>query len=115
MYGFILGQTPKETPMRTFATALSALIVGTTALLVVPVITPAQAKSSRHVHHMHMKKHAWSATRPDRGAWYGYPPQPMVRSYAGSGDVCPGIGRSFECKIWPPPFEDDPDRKTTKF
>ena len=27
------------------------------------------------------------------------------------GNVCPGSGRSFECKIWPPPFDDDPDRK----
>jgi hypothetical protein len=37
------------------------------------------------------------------------------RRYRQSGDVCPGIGRSFDCKIWPPPFEDDPDRKTSKY
>jgi hypothetical protein len=29
------------------------------------------------------------------------------------GDACPGSGRSFDCRIWPPPIDDDPDRKAT--
>jgi hypothetical protein len=94
--------------------ALAALVIGATALVAMPAIAPAEAKTaSQHVHHKHMNKHA-SHWRPHYGgAWYRYPAAPMVRSY--SGDVCPGIGRSFDCKVWPPPFEDDPDRKTSKY
>jgi hypothetical protein len=108
----MFGQGTMETAMR--GLTLSALVIGATALVASPAIALAHAKTpGQHVHHKHMNKHArhW---RPHYGrVWYGYPSAPMVGSY--SGDVCPGIGRSFECKIWPPPFEDDPDRKTTKF
>lgn len=102
----------QETAMGKFA--LSVLAIGATALAAIPAIAPAQAKTAgQHAHNKHPNKHA-SHWRPHYGrAWYGYPPAPMIGSY--SGDVCPGIGRSFECKIWPPPFEDDPDRKTTKY
>jgi len=24
---------------------------------------------------------------------------------------CPGMGRSLDCKVWPPPFDEDHDRK----
>ena len=94
--------------IRFLVTALCA-----TAFVVVPAITPVQAKKvSRHMHvakhHRHWRQHTGQG-------WYGYPAQPMVRSTGQSGWVCPGIGRSFECKIWPPPFEDDPDRKTSKY
>ena len=27
------------------------------------------------------------------------------------GWVCPGLARSFDCAVWPPPFDEDPDRK----
>ena len=91
------------------------LAIGAAALVMVPAITPAAAKASRHVHHTHMKKHAWHRTYPYRGAWVGPPARPMAGSYGQSSWVCPGIGRSFDCKIWPPPFEDDPDRKVSKF
>jgi hypothetical protein len=98
--------------MRKFA--LSALVVGATSLVAIPAIAPAQA-ASRHVHHM--KTHPRHGRHHYGQAWYGYPAQPSYRppSYSQSGDVCPGIGRSFECKVWPPPFEDDPDRKTSKY
>jgi hypothetical protein len=43
------------------------------------------------------------------------PARPVVGTYAPSEPVCPGLGRSFDCKIWPPPYADDPDRKTSKF
>jgi hypothetical protein len=30
----------------------------------------------------------------------------------GNADVCPGNAHgAYECKIWPPPVDDDPDRK----
>jgi hypothetical protein len=28
-------------------------------------------------------------------------------------DVCPGNARAIDCTVWPPPFDDDPDRKAT--
>ena len=62
---------------------------------------PAQSGTS---HSKHIKKHAFRTVRP---AWPGVSPP------AQSGPVCPGMGRSFDCKIWPPPFDEDPDRKTS--
>ncbi len=94
--------------MRRLAIPFSVLAIGAVAVMA-SAIAPAQAKASRHVHHQRHWRHHYGHV------WYGYPAAPMVRSYGGSGDVCPGIGRSFDCKIWPPPFEDDPDRKTSKY
>lgn len=95
--------------VRVFTLAISAA-----AVLTVPAVAPAAAKASRHVHHVHMKKHGWHRTYPYRGAWIAPPAQPMVRPATQSDWVCPGISRSFDCKVWPPPFEDDPDRKVSK-
>jgi len=86
------------------------LTICATAFLAVPVLTPADAVAgSRHVH---AKKHArhWRHANP----WFVGQERPFVSPYAQSGPVCPGIGRSFECKIWPPSFADDPDRKVSK-
>ena len=100
--------------MRKLAMRLSVLAIGTTALATAPVIAPAHAEGSpSHMHHM--KKHHRHWRHQTGGAWYGYPAQPMAGSYGQSDWVCPGIGRSFECKVWPPPFEDDPDRETSKY
>jgi hypothetical protein len=87
--------------MRKFAMRLLTLAIYATALVVVPMVTPAKAEtSSRHKHKTRFIDHqsagqAWPVTRPSSPA----------------GDVCPGMARSFECKIWPPPMYDDPDRK----
>ena len=94
------------------------LLAAVVALAAVPAITPAVAKASRHIHHkhhMHMKKHGWYRTHPHRGAWIGPAAQPMVRYGGPSEPICPGVGHSFDCKIWPPPYADDPDRRTTRF
>ena len=104
--------------MGKLAIRVLTLASGAAAVAVVAAIAPAAAKDSWHVHHKHhmlMKKHGSYRTYPYRGAWVVPPAQPMVRSYGQSDWVCPGIARSFDCKIWPPPFEDDPDRKVSKF
>ena len=62
---------------------------------------PAESGTS---HGKHFKKHNFRTARP---AWPGVGPP------AQSGPVCPGMGRSFDCKIWPPPFDEDPDRKVS--
>jgi len=82
------------------------LAICATSLMLVPPVEPAQAAS-------HSSKKHKRYVQPSPG-WHGY-------SYAGqawpvarpSGSVCPGVGRSFECKVWPPPFDEDPDRKTS--
>ena len=100
----------EEKLMSQFAIRLSVITICATALLVVPSVTPAEASHK----HTHMNKHRWH--RHHYGAaWTIGPARPTMGSYAPSEPVCPGIGRSFDCKIWPPPYADDPDRKTSRF
>ena len=90
--------------MSQFLIRLSMLTI-CAALAVIPAITPAEAGGK----HRHSYKHRHGHHHYD-AAWPVAPAQPVVRSYG--GDVCPALGRSFDCKIWPPPYADDPDRKT---
>ena len=91
------------------AIRLSVLAIGAAALLTASA--PAQAtENSRHLHH-HQMKHQRHWRHHDGHARYGYPGTRMVGPDSQPGPVCPGIGRSFDCKIWPPPYADDPDRK----
>jgi len=89
--------------MNKFAIGLLTLAMYTTTLVEVPMVTPAKAATNSGKHMKHKKKiqNSWSAGQP----W------PVTRPYYGAGEVCPGMGRSFDCKIWPPPFDEDPDRK----
>ena len=96
-----------RSPIRFVAAAICL-----TAFVVVPAVTPVQAKKvSRHTH---VAKHRWHRVHHDGRAW----PSDLVRPVAGftnqPGPICPQVGHSFDCKIWPPPYEDDPDRKTSK-
>jgi hypothetical protein len=98
--------------MSRLAIRFSVAAICATAFVVVPAITPAQAKKvSRH---MHVVKHKWHRTHHYGRAWPSGEMRPVAGYYNQPGPICPGIGRSFECKIWPPPFEDDPDRKVSK-
>jgi hypothetical protein len=94
--------------MSKLAIRLSILAIGATALVAVPVVTPAKAEArSRHAHVQKHKKH-----RSVAGPLFVGEAQPAVRpSYYPNDQICPGIGKSFECKIWPPPIDVDPDRK----
>jgi hypothetical protein len=96
--------------MSHFAIRLSVLTIFATALVVIPAATPAEAGQK----HMHIKKHHGHRHHPG-AAWSVGPARPLAGTYAPSEPVCPGLGRSFDCKIWPPPYADDPDRKTSKF
>jgi hypothetical protein len=85
---------------------LSAVTVVTAALTV-----PAFAQ------YHHVRGHGYGpvhGTRTFRGA-YNRLPAPVFYSagpeYNLGGPVCPGIARSIDCTIWPPPFDEDPDRK----
>jgi hypothetical protein len=99
--------------MSQFSIRLSALALYATTLVLVSAVTPAAAKSG-HSRHMHIKKHQrhWrhqtGAIRP------AGPAQPVAGFYNPYEPICPAIGKSFDCKIWPPPYADDPDRKTSR-
>jgi hypothetical protein len=86
------------------AIRLSALAIGAAALAAIPTAAPVEAGTN---HSQHIKKHMTRhhGLRPAARAWLGASPPRQ------SGEVCPGIARSFECKIWPPPINEDPDRK----
>lgn len=96
--------------MSKFAIRLLTLVAYATALVVIPMVTPAKAAtgSSRHItKHKKPKSPGFSDPRSAGQAW------PVTRPSGQAGGVCPGIARSFECRTWPPPMYDDPDRKVS--
>jgi hypothetical protein len=107
----------KEGSMSKFATRLLMLTIYTVSLALVPIVTPAKAETS---HSKHVKKHnkrihrnpgldnpgfgnPWSAGR----AW------PDNRGWGSSNQPSKTCFRAFECAKWPPPFDEDPDRKAS--
>ena len=101
---------------RRLAIRLSVLAVCATAFVVVPAISAVEAKtvSKKTSRHMHVAKHGWHSGHHYGRAWPVGGARPIVGYYDPSGPICPAVGHSFDCKIWPPPYEDDPDRKTSK-
>jgi hypothetical protein len=94
--------------MSKLAIRLSMLAIGATMLVAVPTLAPTKAEArSRHVHIQKHKRHRSFAGPLLVG--------PAFRPSYPNGEVCPGSGRSFECKIWPPPMAEDPDRRTSKY
>ena len=95
--------------MSKFAIRLLALAICATMLGVVPMVTGAVAETNKS---KQIKKHkkvilrspGFSYPRSAGQAW------PVTRP-SSQADVCPGIARGIDCKRWPPPMEDDPDRK----
>jgi hypothetical protein len=97
--------------MSKFAIRLLTLVMYATPLPVISMITPGQAEtsSSKHIKQQHRKNiqrspgvsDTWSAGQ----AWLG------TGLSSQAGPVCPGIARSIDCRIWPPPIDEDPDRK----
>jgi hypothetical protein len=100
--------------MRELAIQFSVLAIGATALGATALLAvPAEAKTpGQHMHHVKHHKHWRHHAGPAR---YSAPARPLARYYNQSGPICPQVGHSFDCKIWPPPYEDDPDRKTSKY
>lgn len=91
--------------MRPNAIRLLMLSVGATALVTVVTAGAAEA-SSRHIHKQHVRQnHGF------RNSWAAGEVRTAAQSYPPGGDVCRGSARSFDCRIWPPPIDGDPDRK----
>jgi hypothetical protein len=83
--------------------AVRFLTLAICTVVVAPTVTPAEARAhnSRHIKQHRIKP-----------LGFGDQPRP-ARPLTQSGEVCPGNARGFECKIWPPPIYDDPDRRNT--
>jgi hypothetical protein len=98
-------QLAQEERMSKSAIRFLTLAICATSLVIVPMVEPAKAASHSS------KKHRRHVQLGPRIGGYWYAGQlPVARP---SGPVCPGIGRSFDCKVWPPPFDEDPDRKAS--
>ena len=87
--------------MRHFVTRRLALAV-CTATLISAVTTTGAAASGRH-----------SRTHRHRTSVGFNDPRTGAIAPAARNNVCPGNARAIDCTVWPPPFEDDPDRKAT--
>jgi hypothetical protein len=98
--------------MRRPAIRLLTLAICATALMAAPAITATRAEAGSHGH---LKKHGKHKRSGFGNNGFGIQPGPLARPTVQTGPVCPGIGRAFECRIWPPPYEDDPDRKVSKY
>jgi hypothetical protein len=97
--------------MRPYAIRLLTLAVS--VAVVVPLLTATDvAASSRH-NRKHHARTSLGWNNASRRSWAAEQIRPVAPSWSGGGSVCPGLARSFDCKIWPPPFDDDPDRKAS--
>jgi hypothetical protein len=103
---------PQERGMSRFAIRLLIHTICATALVVVPMVTSAEAETSSS---RHMKKHQKQRSHGFNNPWSAGQAWPVTRPSSQAGAVCPGIARGFECRTWPPPMEDDPDRKVSRF
>jgi hypothetical protein len=87
------------------------LILTICATAVVPVVAVADvAASSRHIRKHHPRTSlGWHDSL--RRSWAVEKVRPVAPSWSAGGDVCPGNARAIDCRIWPPPVVDDPDRR----
>jgi hypothetical protein len=83
--------------MSKFAVGLLTLAMYAVSLPVIAMITPAEAATKKH----------WQTREP----WYVSRAQAFVPPYSQAGPICPGIARGIDCRVWPPPIDEDPDRK----
>ena len=95
--------------MTKFATSLLTLAMYAAALVMVPMVTPATAATNSSQHTKHKKKIRKSSGLSD--SWPAGQARPVAGPSNQAGEVCPGIARSFDCRTWPPPMYDDPDRR----
>jgi hypothetical protein len=85
------------------------LLVIVTMLAGAAGLTPAEARThtSNHIKKHKIKPAVLSRRLPSADqTWRAQP-------FNQPAEVCQGAARSFDCKIWPPPMDQDPDRKTS--
>ncbi len=91
--------------------AIRFLILTICVTAVAPVVAAADVEaSSRHVRKHHQQTRlGWNNSL--RRSWAAQDIRRAAPSWSGGGDVCPGNARAIDCRIWPPPIIDDPDRR----
>jgi hypothetical protein len=90
--------------MSKFAIGLLTLAMYAASLPVMATITPAEAATSRHIQ-KHKKQWRPRLSEPVGQA------QAFVPPYSQAGPICPGLARGIDCRVFPPPIDEDPDRK----
>lgn len=96
--------------MRPFAVRLLTLAIS--ASVAVPLATASDSEaSSRHIRTHHQRTHL-GATIAFRHSPAAVEARPTASSWSRGGDVCPGNSRGIDCRIWPPPFDEDSDRNS---
>jgi hypothetical protein len=93
--------------VRRHTTRLLTLAVFAMSVIVIPVMTAGDGvASSRHLYKNHKRT---SHRLTNALASEEFHPAAPARNFG--GDVCPGNARGIDCRIWPPPIKDDPDRR----
>ena len=93
------------------------LVTMAVCAVAVPVIAASESDASgggreRQVRKHHQRPHlGWNNSL--RRSWAADEIRPVAPSWSGGGEVCAGNARGIDCKIWPPPIGDDPDRKAS--
>lgn len=84
--------------------ATRCLVIVACAATLASVVATAEADaSSRHVRtHRHHRTNIG----------FNDPPAAAIAPVR-RGNICPGNARAIDCAVWPPPYDDDPDRKAT--
>ena len=82
--------------------------LSTVAVVTAALIAPAYAQYHQLRGHGYGPAHG---IRTFRGANNQLPANKAGREFTLGSAVCPGGARSFDCKVWPPPAYDDPDRR----
>jgi hypothetical protein len=95
--------------MRKFAIGLVTLAIYATASVVVPMVTADKAEAGSR----HTRKHSAHWSPGFNNQWPAGRASPVAAPANPRGAGCPGIARGFECGTWPPPMNDDPDRKAS--
>ena len=91
--------------MRPSTISLLMLAICATAVISVVAVTDAQA-SGRHIQKPYARQ-----SHGFRDSWAAGELRTAAQSSPPGGDVCRGGARSFDCRTWPPPIGDDPDRR----
>jgi hypothetical protein len=78
-------------------------------LSVVAVVTAALIVPAFAQYH-HVRGHGYHGTA-FRGAYNRLPAPVFYNAGPEYTPVCPGLARGIDCRIWPPPIDEDPDRK----
>lgn len=99
--------------MRSHAIRLLTLTVSAVAMAAV-VTTGAAEGSSRHIrkHYQPMSHQQRTDVRFNDARARGEV-HPAAAPPGRTGSACPGNARAIDCTVWPPPIDDDPDRKAT--